>query len=182
MLFRSHQLFKELAIKKYDIQQIDFRKKAYAYAMRFVEIQKEQFKRLGVFGDWDKPYLTLDKQYEEVIVKSFAELVKKGYIYRGLKPVNWCYVCETALAEAEVEYEDHTSSSIYVKFKLEESKDYSDNSYLLIWTTTPWTLIANVAVTAHQEFIYSYIKTDKGNLIAAKDLLSCSSSRNGLTT
>ena len=168
----EHQLFKELAIKKYDIQQIDFRKKAYAYAMRFVDIQKEQFKRLGVFGDWNKPYLTLDKQYEEVIVKSFGELVKKGYIYRGLKPVNWCYVCETALAEAEVEYEDHTSSSVYVKFKLEENKDYLDNSYLLIWTTTPWTLIANVAVTVHPEFIYSYIKTDKGNLIVAKDLLS----------
>ncbi|MDD5044752.1 MAG: class I tRNA ligase family protein, partial [Candidatus Omnitrophica bacterium] len=114
----EHQLFKELGITKHQIDQVEFRKKAYAYAMKFVNIQKEQFKRLGVTGDWESPYLTLDKQYEEAIVRSFAELVEKKYIYRGLKPVNWCFKCETALAEAEVEYEDDASPSVYLKFEL----------------------------------------------------------------
>jgi len=168
----EHQLFKELKINKYQISQIEFRKKAFEYAMRYVTTQKEQFKRLGVFGDWGNPYLTLTPDYEEAIVRSFNELVKKGYVYRGLKPVNWCFRCETALAEAEVEYEDHASPSIYVKFKLDQAKDFAGDSYLVIWTTTPWTLIANVAVAVHPDFTYTYIKTDKGNLILAKDLLS----------
>ena len=168
----EHKLFKELQLNKYQINQVNFRKKAFDYAMKFVNVQREQFKRLGVFGDWDNPYLTLDKKYEEAIVRSFGELVKKGYIYRGLKPVNWCFKCETALAEAEVEYQEHTSPSVYVKFQLENSKDYLPDSYLLIWTTTPWTLIANVAVAVHPKFSYVYIKTARGNLIVARDLLS----------
>ncbi len=167
----EHQLFKELGIDKYQISQLDFRKKAHTYALKYVSIQKEQFIRLGVFGDWQNPYLTLTPDYEESIVESLGILVKKGYVYRGLKPVNWCFKCETALAEAEVEYEEHVSPSIYVKFKLEENKEYQKDSYLVIWTTTPWTLIGNVAVAVHPDFIYSYIKTDKGNLILAKDLL-----------
>jgi isoleucyl-tRNA synthetase len=167
----EHALFKELRINKYQINQAEFRKKAFDYAMKFVNIQKEQFKRLGVFGDWDNPYLTLDKSYEESIVRSFGELVEKGYIYRGLKPVNWCYRCETALAEAEVEYEDRISPSIYVKFKIDDAKHFEKDSYLVIWTTTPWTLIANVAVAVHPELIYAYIRTDKGNLIIAQELL-----------
>lgn len=167
----EHQLFKELKINKYQIAQLEFRKKAYDYAMRYVSIQKEEFKRLGVFGDWEKPYLTLAADYEEAIVSSLATLVEKGYIYRGLKPVNWCFKCETALAEAEVEYEDHASPSIFVKFKLEENKDYPQDAFLLIWTTTPWTLIANVAVAVHPDFDYVYVKTGKGSLLIAKDLL-----------
>jgi isoleucyl-tRNA synthetase len=165
----EHQLFKELKINKYQISQQDFRKKAYEYALKFVSKQKEQFKRLGVFGDWDNPYLTLSTDYEESILVAFNELVKGGYIYRGLKPVNWCFRCETALAEAEVEYEDHTSPSIYVKFKISGNKDFTD-SYLVIWTTTPWTLLANVAVAVHPDFNYLYVKTPKGNLILAKTL------------
>ncbi len=174
----EHQLFKELGITKNDISQIEFRKKAYAYAMKFIEIQKEQFKRLGVFGDWVSPYLTLSHDYEEAIVSSFQELVKKGYIYRGLKPVNWCYQCETALAEAEVEYMQRTSPSIYVKFLIDPESRILDSSfnqqpvYLVIWTTTPWTLVANVAVCLHPEFTYCLINTEKGNLIIAKDLLN----------
>jgi isoleucyl-tRNA synthetase len=163
----EHQLFKELGITKYQIGQVEFRKKAHEYALKFVSIQKEEFKRLGVFGDWDNPYLTLSHEYEEAIVSSFGKLVKDGYIYRGLKPVNWCYKCETALAEAEVEYEDRNSASIYVKFKLEESKNFTEDSCLVIWTTTPWTLIGNVAVAVHPDFVYSHIKTAKGNLIIA---------------
>ena len=174
----EHQLFKELRITKYQIGQVEFRKKAYNYALKYVAIQKDEFKRLGVFADWDNPYLTLGQEYEEEIVSSFSALVKKGYIYRGLKPVNWCYTCETALAEAEVEYEDRSSPSIYVKFKIDSSLASSDgqtdkeanrqtDNYLVIWTTTPWTLVGNVAVAVHPDFIYSLIKTQKGNLIIA---------------
>ncbi|MDD2688696.1 MAG: isoleucine--tRNA ligase [Candidatus Omnitrophica bacterium] len=163
----EHQLFKELKINKTEIAQIEFRKKAYEYAMKYVSIQKEQFKRLGVSGDWEHPYLTLSHDYEETIVRSFNELIKKGYIYRGLKPVNWCFKCETALAEAEVEYEDHSSPSIYVKFKLEKNEVFKQETYLVIWTTTPWTLIANTAVAVHPDLSYSLIGTEKGNLIIA---------------
>ncbi|MBI5149875.1 MAG: isoleucine--tRNA ligase [Candidatus Omnitrophica bacterium] len=155
----EHQLFKELKQKKGEIDCVDFRKKAYAYAMKYVDIQRTEFKRLGVFGEWDNPYLTLSRDYEYWILKSLATLHEKGYIYRGLKPVNWCFQCETALAEAEVEYEDHTSPSVYVMFKvnnpqalpgLPKNKDVN----LLVWTTTPWTLVANVAVAVHPEFDY----------------------------
>jgi len=164
----EHALFKELKMNKYQIDQVEFRKKAHAYAMKYVDIQRQEFKRLGVFGDWDNPYLTLSREYEEAIVSSFLELVRKGYIYRGLKPVNWCFRCETALAEAEVEYEDRISPSIFVKFRLEDGqKGFKDDSYLVIWTTTPWTLIANVAVAVHPDFVYSYLKTDKGNIVIA---------------
>jgi isoleucyl-tRNA synthetase len=163
----EHALFKELQINKYQIDRTAFRKKAHEYAMKYVDIQKEEFKRLGVFGEWDNPYLTLSCEYEEGIVAAFAELNKLGFITRGLKPVNWCFKCETALAEAEVEYEDHTSPSVFVKFKLDEGQGFEKDSYLVIWTTTPWTLIANVAVAVHPDFVYSYLKTDKGNIIIA---------------
>ncbi|MFZ5799952.1 MAG: class I tRNA ligase family protein, partial [Candidatus Omnitrophota bacterium] len=155
----EHQLFKELKIHKSQIDQAEFRQKAHSYAMKYVGIQREEFKRLGCFGDWNNPYLTLDPKYEYAIVNSFAELVKKGYIYRGFKPVNWCFRCETALAEAEVEYENHTSPSVYVKFKLNDSSLSAGLSgkpvYLVIWTTTPWTLLANVAVAVHPNFNYA---------------------------
>jgi len=167
----EHQLFKELGINKYQIKQLDFRKKAFQYAMKFVNVQKEQFRRLGVVGDWNNPYLTLNRGYEEDIVRSFGELVREGYIYRGLKPVNWCFVCETALAEAEVEYDNHTSHSVVVKFEIEKGQNFRPDSYLVIWTTTPWTLIANVAVAVAADFKYSYIRTRKGNLVIAKNLL-----------
>ncbi|MDD5078800.1 MAG: isoleucine--tRNA ligase [Candidatus Omnitrophica bacterium] len=163
----EHALFKELKINKYQIDLVEFRKKAHDYAMKYVSLQREEFKRLGVLGEWDNPYLTLSREYEEGIVASFATLVKNGYVYRGLKPVNWCYKCETALAEAEVEHEDHTSPSVFVKFKLEENKAFLKESCLVIWTTTPWTLIANVAVAVNPNFVYSYIKTNKGNLVVA---------------
>ncbi|MBM3251398.1 MAG: isoleucine--tRNA ligase [Candidatus Omnitrophica bacterium] len=171
----EHQLLKELGIHKSQIPQVEFRKKAYDYALKYVGIQKEQFKRLGVFADWKNPYLTLTHDYEYWIVKSFADLVAKGYIYRGLKPVNWCYKCETALAEAEVEYENHSSPSIYVEFKL-ISPEKIDNSLknknvsLVIWTTTPWTLVANVAAAAHPDFRYSLIQAREKFLIIEKSL------------
>ncbi len=155
----EHQLFKELKITKYDIDQVKFRKKAYDYAMKYVGIQREQFKRLGIMGEWQKPYLTLSKGYEAEIVRSFGKLVEKGYIYKDLKPVNWCAACETALAEAEVEYEDKTSPSIYVKFKLTkyEVRSTNDEVYFVIWTTTPWTLLANVAIALHPDAEYAFV-------------------------
>ncbi|MBM3243215.1 MAG: isoleucine--tRNA ligase [Candidatus Omnitrophica bacterium] len=175
----EHQLFKELKIRKHQIPQQDFRQKARDYALSYVAKQKEQFKRLGVFGDWDNPYLTLNYDYEESILEAFNELVKSGYVYRGLKPVNWCFKCETALAEAEVEYDDHSSDSVFVKFKVIGREDFSD-VYLVIWTTTPWTLLSNVAVAAHHEFVYARVKTDKGELIIAKGLLEGSLAKMGI--
>ena len=171
----EHQLFKELGKNKYQIEQLEFRKKAKNYALKYVDIQREEFKRLGVFGDWQNSYLTLSHNYEFAIVNSFLELQKKGFIYRGLKPVNWCFECETALAEAEVEYEDHTSDSIYVKFKINNPNKISGlpknkDLFLVIWTTTPWTLLANVAVAVHPNFIYSLIEAEKDILIIEKNL------------
>ena len=176
----EHQLLKELKIHKSQISQLEFRKKAYDYANRFVVTQKEQFKRLGVFAQWDDPYLTLAHDYEEAILNSLAQLNEAGYIYRGLKPVNWCPICETALAEAEVEYENHSSPSIYVKFKLENSAAFQDESFVVIWTTTPWTLIANVAVAVHPNFDYLYLNTEKGRLIVAKNLLAAFLANSGI--
>ena len=175
----EHELFKKLNKKKTDIPQIEFRKKAYDYAMGFVDAQKQEFKRIGIFGEWENPYLTTDKTYEASIIRSFGRLVEKGYIYQGRKPVNWCYRCETALAEAEVEYDNHTSPSVYVKFKLNKGQlagrlidcGAEEDSYILIWTTTPWTLIANVAVAVHPEREYVVINTGDGNIILAHDLL-----------
>ncbi|MFA4889527.1 MAG: isoleucine--tRNA ligase [Candidatus Omnitrophota bacterium] len=176
----EHKLFKELKINKLQISQIEFRKQAGDYALQFVAKQKEQFKRLGVFADWENPYLTLSRDYERKIVESFRELFLQGYIQRGLKPVNWCFKCETALAEAEVEYENHTSPSVYVKFKLEDKEGFLADSYLLIWTTTPWTLLANMAVAVHPDLVYSCVKCAVGNLIIAKDLLSVVLAQGGI--
>ncbi len=170
----EHQLFKELKKTKHDVDQVEFRKMAYKFAMKFVSLQKEEFKRLGIFGDWDNPYLTLKPEYEKEIVASFNKLAKDGYVYRGLKPINWCARCETALAEAEVEYENHLSPSIYVKFKI-------DDRIFLVWTTTPWTLLSNVAVAVHPDLEYIEFKSDKGEiLIFAKDLLDAVKEKTGL--
>ncbi|MCX8154947.1 MAG: isoleucine--tRNA ligase [Verrucomicrobiae bacterium] len=127
-----------------------------AYARKFIHLQRQQFKRLGVLGDWEHPYLTLDQQYEADELRLFADLVEKGFIYRGKKPVYWSIPCRTALAEAEVEYQDHLSPSIYVKFPL---VDHPGN-FLLIWTTTPWTLPANLAVAYNSAFTYSVVQVE----------------------
>jgi isoleucyl-tRNA synthetase len=166
----EHQLFKELNVSKYDIGQVEFRKKAYDFAMKFVKIQSEEFQRLGVFGDWKNPYLTLAKAYEADILSALADLYEKGYIYKDLKPVNWCKSCETALAEAEVEYEDRTTPSIYVKFKADSDKEEL-KTFFIIWTTTPWTLLANVAIALHPEFTYSFVRAGDEIWIMASDLV-----------
>jgi len=181
----EHQLFKELKSTKEQIGQVEFRKKAHRYAMKYVDIQREQFKRLGIFGNWADPYLTLSKQYEADIVRSFSKLVHEGYVYKGLKPVNWCYVCETALAEAEVEYTDHTSPSIYVKFKLKdtfkvEGLRFKGDVYFVIWTTTPWTLVANVAVAVHPDLDYAAVKVKDEVWVLMKDLVAPSMEKAGI--
>ena len=165
----EHQLLKELKISKHEIDKVKFRKKAYDYAMKFVKIQAKEFKRLGIFGDWDNPYLTLTKEYESDILCALADLHQKGYIYKDLKPVNWCSSCETALAEAEVEYEDKVSPSIYVKFTAEEKYE-GKPAVFVIWTTTPWTLLANVAVALHSDFMYSMVDVGDEVWIMADDL------------
>ncbi len=171
----EHQLFKELKKHKGEVDCVDFRKKAHEYALKFVGIQRDEFKRLGVFGEWDNPYLTLNTEYEYWILKSLQSLNDKGYIYRGLKPVNWCAKCETALAEAEVEYENHTSPSVYVKFLVnnpqELDKKFSGKKVsLLVWTTTPWTLLANVAVCVHPTFTYLAVEVGGEVLIVERTL------------
>ncbi|MDO8536448.1 MAG: isoleucine--tRNA ligase, partial [Candidatus Omnitrophota bacterium] len=171
----EHQLFKELKMTKYEIDQVQFRSKAHDYATKYVDIQREQFKRLGIMGEWADPYLTLSKDYEAAIIRSFGKLVEKGYIYKDLKPVNWCTTCETALAEAEVEYEDKTSPSIYVKFEL------SPNTYFVIWTTTPWTLLANVAIAVHPDAEYVYVSGKNGEVyIMAKMLVDTAMKKIGV--
>jgi isoleucyl-tRNA synthetase len=143
------------------------RKACDAYARKFIDIQREQFKRLGVFGDWDNPYLTLNKEYEADELRLFADIVEKGMVYRGKKPVYWSIPCRTALAEAEVEYKDHVSQSIYVKFAVIGVP----NTHLLIWTTTPWTLPANLAVAYNSMFSYSQVRVGGESYIVSTSLL-----------
>jgi Isoleucyl-tRNA synthetase (EC 6.1.1.5) len=158
---------KEKKIKKEDLSKSEFRKLCREYALKFVNIQKEEFKRLGIIGNWEKPYLTMRPSYQAQEVLELGKVFNKGVAYRGKKPVYWCIYDKTAEAEAEIEYYDKKDPSIYVKFKMKDS----DDTYLVIWTTTPWTLPANLGVMVHPEFDYVYFKTDKGTLIVAKELL-----------
>ena len=147
------------------------------YAAEWVNIQREEFKRLGVRGDWDHPYLTMSTEYEATIVKVFAELALAGYIYRGLKPILWCPVCETALAEAEIEYHPHVSPSIYVRFPLKSdpkglfSDLPADEVFAIIWTTTPWTIPANVALAVHPDYTYVIVEAGDAYYVLAEDLV-----------
>lgn len=171
----EHQLLKEMKMHQSQIEILDFRKKAHDYAMKYVSIQKEEFQRLGVFGQWEEPYLTLDPNYEFWILKSLAILNDKGYIYRGLKPVHWCASCETALAEAEVEYDQYRSPSIYVKFLIDDLADHQEllgkKVFLLVWTTTPWTLLGNVAVSVHPQYVYVFVKVEDEIFVLEKTLM-----------
>ncbi|MEI8042538.1 MAG: isoleucine--tRNA ligase [Verrucomicrobiota bacterium] len=138
-----------------------------AYARKYIDIQREQFKRLGVLGDWDNPYLTLAREYEADELRLFADIVEQGFVYRGKKPVYWSIPCRTALAEAEVEYNDHVSQSVYVKFPL---VGYSNTS-VVIWTTTPWTLPANLAVAYNSTFSYSLVVVGEEQYVVSALLL-----------
>lgn len=164
----------ELGEKIKEMSPLKIREKCTAYAKKWVKIQKEGFKRLGILGDWENPYLTLNPEYEAKQLEVFGELYENGYIFKGLKPIYWSPVTETALAEAEIEYKDHVSPSIYVKMEVNQDiKDklgMKEDLYLVIWTTTPWTLPANTGICLNGEFEYGVYKTEQGNLILAKSL------------
>jgi len=150
----------------------EFRKYCQEYALDWVEKQKAQFKRLGVRGDWNNPYLTLTPSYEARQIRVFGEMVKKGYIYKGLKPVYWSPSSESALAEAEIEYREKTSPSIYVAFQVKDGKGkLPDDSAVVIWTTTPWTLPANLGISVHPDFDYVLAEADGRKYVLAKGLL-----------
>ena len=129
-----------------------------AYARKYIDIQRTQFKRLGVLGDWGHPYLTLNKEYEADELRLFADIVEKGFVYRGKKPIYWCATCRTALAEAEIEYADHVSPTVYVKFPVKGR----DKEFAVIWTTTPWTLPANLAIAVKPDLTYVRVKAPNG--------------------
>jgi len=174
----EHQVLKSLGPKKETMSKAEIRTLCREYAGKFIDIQREEFKRLGVFGDWDNPYLTMNYAYEAAIVRELGRFVGAGGVYKGKKPVYWCGSCETALAEAEVEYADHESPSISVKFELQDAATAfpslaGKNVAVVIWTTTPWTLVSNLAVALHPEF--DYVAVDIGSnsvIIVAEALLA----------
>jgi isoleucyl-tRNA synthetase len=170
----EHQVDRELGL---DAASIDVRKamdpllkreKCREYAAKFVDIQRSEFCRLGVFGDWQRPYLTMAPAYQAVIAREFGRFVGRGLVYKGLKPVHWCMRCKTALAQAEVEYEEQRTPSVYVKFPL--LADRWPNSSVVIWTTTPWTLPANLAIAVHPEEEYVALAGSGETLIVARKL------------
>ena len=167
------QVEKELGGKG-KVPPAEFRKRCREYATKYVEQHKRDFKRLGVFGDWDHPYLTMSHQYEATIASAFLDFIERGYVYRGRKPVYWCIYDNTALAEAEVEYEDHTSPSIWVTFKVVgggkgEAEGIGSDVSAVAWTTTPWTIPHNRALAFHPDFEYVVVQTEKGKLLLAAD-------------
>ncbi|MEN8152633.1 MAG: isoleucine--tRNA ligase [Acidobacteriota bacterium] len=167
---------KNLGPRKKDMSIPDIRRKCREYAEKYIRIQKEEFKRLGVFGDWDNPYTTINPALEASIIETFKSFVEKGNVIRKKRPVYWCNSCHTALAEAEVEYDEHTSPSIYVKFKLKETpkvlNTYTEKDiFVLIWTTTPWTIPANLAIAVKDDYQYSLFELKGEYYIAAKKLV-----------
>ncbi len=166
----ERQVEKELKskkIKKEDIPKNEFRKLCREYAKKFVNVQREEFIRLGVLGDWESPYLTMDPSYEAQEIRELGRFFEKGLAYRSKKPVYWCIYDRTAEAEAEVEYQEKEDPSIFVKFPLEEN----DDTYLVIWTTTPWTLPANLGIMVGESYDYVYYRTEGGTFIVAEKLL-----------
>ena len=169
------QVEKELGGKG-KVPPAEFRKLCRGFATRYVELHKKEFKRLGIFGRWNDPYLTMSHDYEATTAGAFLDFMEKGYVYRGRKPVYWCIYDSTALAEAEVEYEDHTSPSIWVKFGVVgggqgDAAHIGSNASAVIWTTTPWTLPHNRALAFHPDFEYAVVETEKGILLLAADRL-----------
>jgi isoleucyl-tRNA synthetase len=173
----EHEVEKSLGAKKGELSVVEIRKRCREYASNYVGIQREEFKRLGVFGEWEGPYLTMNFDYQATIVREFGKFLLDGSVYKGKKPVHWCPTCKTALAEAEVKYEDHRSPSIYVKFKMISEigdrlptlrgRDVS----VVIWTTTPWTIPANLAIALHPDFTYVAVDVGGEVYILAEGLL-----------
>jgi isoleucyl-tRNA synthetase len=172
----EHQVLKNLGPKKDTMDRLEIRRLCREYAGKFVNIQRDEFKRLGVFGDWENPYLTMAYGYEATIVRELGKFAGNGSVYKGKKPVYWCGSCETALAEAEVEYADHESPSIFVKFSLPDAEKALPSlkgkpASIVIWTTTPWTLVANLAIALHPEYDYVAVQSKGEVIILAEALL-----------
>jgi isoleucyl-tRNA synthetase len=179
----EHEVDKELGLDRpgVDVRRamdpVDKIRRCRAYAQKFVEVQREEFRRLGVFGDWDNPYVTMAPAYEGVIVREFGRLVGRGLVYRGLKPVHWCMHCKTALAQAEVEYEDQRTPSVYVKFPVKAGSaalgaaTSGRSPSLVVWTTTPWTLPANLAVAVHPDQRYVVVEIAGDVFVVARQRL-----------
>ena len=153
----------KLKLNREEIEVNKFRDTCKEFNKEFIKLQTDGFKRLGILGDWENPYITYNKEIEKEQLDVFGTMYEKGYIYKGLKPVYWCASCQTALAEAEIEYADHKSKSIYVKFEVTNSKGLFDkkDTYLVIWTTTPWTLPGNTAITISDKYDYALVKVKK---------------------
>jgi isoleucyl-tRNA synthetase len=175
------QVDRELGAKKREMSVADFRRACRAYAERFIGAMTEQFQRLGVFGTWNEPYLTMNFRYQAAIARALGKFVEQGLVYKGKKPVHWCIHCRTALAEAEVEYEPHSSPSIYVEFPLAETSAADLTARVpalagrkvsvLIWTTTPWTIPSNMAVAFHPEFDYAAYALDDDRVVIVAEPL-----------
>jgi isoleucyl-tRNA synthetase len=193
----EHQVLRDLGPQARTMSRLEIRRRCREFADKYYRIQREQFQRLAVFGEWDNPYLTMSPDYEAGIIRMFGKLVAGGFIYRGLRPVHWCSICATALAEAEVEYTEHTSPSIYVRFPLALSGDdaaalartpddasilraAADRLHAVIWTTTPWTLPANLAVCFNPTFEYVAIDLGDEYLIVAQRLAQAFLAATGL--
>jgi isoleucyl-tRNA synthetase len=177
----EHKVEQDLKGKKKDLPASVIRKICREYASKWINIQREEFKRLGVFGDWDHPYMSMDPKYEAITARELANIMAKGSVQRSKKAIHWCASCHTALAEAEVEYYDHVSPAIYVRFPFPDSalkqrlpKADPSRVYAVIWTTTPWTIPDNMAIALHPEFDYVLAQAGDAQYIIARDLLeSC---------
>jgi len=173
----EHAVDKKLGSKKREMSPADIRRACREFANHFIDLQREDFIRLGVFGDWFHPYMTMAYDFEAEIAAALGRFFQTGAVYKGLKPVHWCTYDQTALAEAEVEYREHTSPSVYVRFRLTDESVQSLDlpiekpAYAIIWTTTPWTLPANLAIAVKPDFDYSVIEHDGVNYIVATELL-----------
>lgn len=174
----EHNVIKDLGQAAGSMSKLEIRKRCRKYAERFLSVQRKEFIRLGCLGDWEHPYITMSRHYEAETLAALGELVAAGYVERGLRPIHWCPTCQTALAEAELEYHEHSSPSIYVKFplradekKIAEFGLNPDQTFVLIWTTTPWTIPANLAIAVHPDFDYSFVRVGQQLLLLASELV-----------
>ena len=170
---------KEKGLNRHETDPVVFRQACEEIARKYIDIQRQSFKRLGVMGDWDHPYITLEPKFEAKQIGVFGRMAELGCIYKGMRPVYWCPSCETALAEAEIEYQEDQGNSIYVKFPMKDDKgklkgivDTLDNLFVVIWTTTTWTLPGNLAISMNPEFVYAVVEAENGErYIMAKELV-----------
>ena len=173
----EHAAIKNLGLNRHELDTLVLRKECHDYALKWIDEQRTDFKRLGVLGDWDHPYITMTHDYEAVQIHVFGEMAKKGYIYKGKKAVYWCPHCETALAEAEIEYGEEKSPAIFVKMPLVKDNGMLPEAaqgkpaYIVIWTTTPWTMPANAAIALHPDFEYAWVECEGEILFMAKEML-----------